>query len=196
METNIEPAIAGAARTGRHWTFVVGAVAAMLVAAACGGDDSTASGASDSGSGSGGRVTTEQVDGLGAVLADADGMTLYTNDAESDGTINCVDGCVDFWPPLEGKAPPGDVSGVGGTFGDVRRPDGTRQVTLDGVPLYTFAKDGAPGSARGDGFEDDFAGDHFVWHAVTTSSDGSSPPSSDGSSSDSGDSGGGIYGDY
>ena len=32
--------------------------------------------------------------------------------------------------------------GVSGKLGIVKRPDGMRQVTLDGRPLYRFAEDG------------------------------------------------------
>jgi predicted lipoprotein with Yx(FWY)xxD motif len=77
---------------------------------------------------------------------------------------------------------PSGVDGVDGEFGVIARPDGSDQLTLDGRPLYTFADDSGPGSFVGDGFEDDFQGTHFVWHAVTT----------DGSTSDS-DQGGYTY---
>ncbi|MGH3359623.1 MAG: COG4315 family predicted lipoprotein, partial [Nocardioidaceae bacterium] len=173
-----KPAAAGRALLGRGRVTVAGVVVALLVAAGCGDDAGDATG-------SGTQLTTQEVGGVGTVLADPDGMTLYTNEAESDGTIRCVDACVGFWPPYEGEAPTGEVPGVDGSFDDVQRPDGGRQVTLDGQPLYTFADDTSPGSAKGDGFEDDFKGDHFVWHAVTA--DESAPD-------DSGDDGGGIGG--
>lgn len=127
-----------------------------------------------------GIVGTREIPDFGTVLTDADGNTLYTTDAESGGTVACVDGCTDFWPPVAATQSdlPSDVDGVDGTFGLVDRPDGTEQLTLDGSPLYTFADDSGPGSFVGDGFEDDFQGTHFVWHAVTT--DGSTPPGDQG----------------
>lgn len=151
------------------------AVLAVLAAAGCGG--------SDGGESAGTGPTTESVDGVGPVLVDADGMTLYTNEAESDGRVRCVGACTDFWPPATGNAPQ-EIAGVDGAFGDVARPDGGRQLTLDGQPLYTY-RDDSPGSAQGDGFEDDFRGDHFVWHAVRAS--GSEPADDTGG-------GGGISG--
>lgn len=55
-------------------------------------------------------------------------------------------------------------------------------------PLYTFAEDEGVEAAKGDGFEDDFQGSHFVWHVVA-GFDGASPPGDD-------DGGGGVCGGY
>jgi hypothetical protein len=40
------------------------------------------------------------------------------------------------------------------------------QVTAGGRPLYTFTQD-SPGNVKGNGFTDDFNGQHLTWHAVT-----------------------------
>ncbi|WP_053205097.1 hypothetical protein [Jiangella muralis] len=164
--------------TGSRRLRLIGvAAAALLALSACGSDDSssgdTATQTTD------GIVGTLEISDFGTVLTDADGNTLYTTDAEADGTIHCVDGCEDFWPPVAATSSdvPSGVSGVSGTFAVADRPDGSQQLTLDGKPLYTFSEDSGPGSFTGDGFEDDFQGTHFVWHAVTT--DGSAPSSSD-----------------
>lgn len=161
------------------------AVAAILVLAACGGDDDTTT---DS-EGDTSSLSTATVDAVGTVLVDADGMPVYTNEAEASGTIECVDACLDFWPAVEvGDGVPESVEGVDGTFGTTSRPDGTEQVTLDDQPLYTFVQDEGADAAKGDGFEDDFQGNHFVWHVVTA--DASSTDDSDD------DDGGGGYGGY
>lgn len=123
-------------------------------------------------------VTTQDIDDVGTVLVDMNGNALYTTEAENDGSVKCVDGCADFWPPLtaeSGETP--SVEGIDAEFGSVTRPDGTDQITLDGNPLYTFAEDQEPGAVNGDGFEDDFQGTHFVWHVVTV--DGAAPPDDD-----------------
>ena len=68
----------------------------------------------------------------------------------------------------------------------MKRPDGSRQVTVDGKLLYTFTQDSA-GEAKGNGFADDFDGRHFTWNAVLEGGKLASK-------SDSGDSSGGGYG--
>ena len=46
---------------------------------------------------------------------------------------------------------PATASGVKGTFGTIKRSDGSTQATFDGHPLYTFVGDTAPGQAKGNG---------------------------------------------
>lgn len=155
--------------------YLTGTTVVLLLAAGCGSDTDQTTGNAPAdkadqpaASEEAELVAARDVDGVGTVLVDADGMALYTNEAESDGTIKCVDACAEFWPPLEGSESslPSTVDGIDGAFGVIERPDGTEQVTLDRQPLYTFAEDRAPGSVEGDGFEDDFQGEHFVWHVV------------------------------
>ena len=57
------------------------------------------------------------------------------------------------------------VPGVTGTFGTIKRSDGSAQATFDGHPLYTYVGDTAPGQAKGNGLN--LSGG--VWHEVTTS---------------------------
>jgi hypothetical protein len=59
-------------------------------------------------------------------------------------------------------------AGSGGRFGVVRRRDGTTQLTAGARPLYTFVED-SPGQVNGNGFQDQFGGRHFTWHAVLSS---------------------------
>ena len=150
-----------------------------LFAASCGSGDSA-----DSGSGGSALVSVGSVDGT-KVLADAEGHTLYTAEVEKDGKIRCVDACTDFWKPV--VASDADVDAANSTLGDefarVDRPDGKSQLTHDGLPLYTFAEEGA-GELKGDGFTDDFQGTQFVWAAART--DGSSTPSSSSAPDDNG----------
>jgi len=62
--------------------------------------------------------------------------------------------------------------GVTGTFGTIKRSDGSTQATFNGHPLYTFTADTSPGQAKGNGLTA-FGG---VWHEDTTS--GSAAPAS------------------
>ena len=161
-------------------TLVFGAVALGLVACG-GGDDESA--ASTAGSSSG-IVSVASVGGTD-VLADSAGMTLYTAAVEEDGEILCVDACTSFWEPLQ--ASPAEAEQAAGeldlNLGVVERPDGEQQLTLDGLPLYTFTEEEA-GALEGDGFVDDFQGTHFEWEAAQMSGDapssGSSAPTDDG----------------
>lgn len=169
--------------------YLVGAAVVALFASACGQDSTETAGSGDTSSqrsSTDAPFSTESIEGFGTVLVDADGNALYTNEAESDGTIKCVEGCADFWPPLEAAADsvPSTIEGIDGEFGVMARPDGTDQVTLDGQPLYTFAEDRTPGSITGDGFEDDFGGDHFVWHVVGSESAGGEPAPDDADNED------------
>jgi predicted lipoprotein with Yx(FWY)xxD motif len=135
---------------------------AALVLVACG--DSSSEPAAPA-SATGDTVGIQSMDGIGDVLVDAQGKALYVADVESDGTIHCTGGCTSFWQPLtidSGK--PTAADGVG-KLGVVKRPDGTRQVTADGRPLYSFSQDSA-GQLDGNGFSDDFDGQHFTWNAA------------------------------
>lgn len=88
------------------------------------------------------------------MLVSAQGMTLYVFTADSTDQSNCYGGCARFWPPLlvpAGVEAPATLAGVAGTFGVATRHDGSRQLTYDGVPLYTFLHDAAPGDMHGQG---------------------------------------------
>ena len=151
--------------------------AGALVLAACGDDDDSASatvpGVASTAAGSA-TVTVVQVEGLGSVLANADGMVLYANDEEAaDSSVLCDKSCADEWPPLTTDAATPTGEGVTG-LAVADRPDGTSQVTYNGHRLYTFVDDDAPGKATGDGDSDAFDGQQFSWHAVTVDMAGAS----------------------
>jgi predicted lipoprotein with Yx(FWY)xxD motif len=97
----------------------------------------------------------------GEILMDSDYRSLYRFQLEDKGTITCYEApCVASWPPviLTADAPlPG--GGIGPEMGAVTRPDGTRQLTFRGWPLYRFRGDLKPGTANGDGVGG-------VWHVI------------------------------
>jgi predicted lipoprotein with Yx(FWY)xxD motif len=86
-----------------------------------------------------------------ASLVDARGFTLYTfaNDTAGSGTSACTGGCATAWPALTATGEPTAGEGVSGELGTITREDGTTQVTYDGLPLYFFASDAAPGDTNG-----------------------------------------------
>lgn len=100
---------------------------------------------------------------MGQILTDANGMTLYIFKADQPNVSNCYGDCATNWPPLlvaDGETPTAGA-GVPGALGVIDRTDGTRQVTYDGMPLYYFFKDKAPGDTNGEGVKD-------VWFVVHT----------------------------
>ena len=84
-------------------------------------------------------VNTGTAPGVGTVLVDAAGLTLYELETEAGGGIMCTGACRTAWPPLllpAGVSSATQGPGVTGTLGVITRPDGGRQVTYDGRPLY------------------------------------------------------------
>jgi predicted lipoprotein with Yx(FWY)xxD motif len=152
---------------------VVGLVAllsaAALALAACGGSGGQATGQTTNSTttGTGDTVSSQSIGGMN-VLVDSSGSALYTPTQERSGKVMCTGSCVSIWKPLTASGKPSAPAGVGGTIGTLMRPDGTRQVTSDGQPLYTFTSEG-PGQLTGNGVSDSFDGNSFTWHAVLTS---------------------------
>lgn len=96
---------------------------------------------------------------VGAVLTNAEGMTLYKFDKDADGKSACYDKCAENWPPLlapAGAAPEDD-------FGLAKRQDGSMQWTYYGHPLYLWKNDAKPGDVTGDGVGG-------AWHVATPQS--------------------------
>ena len=60
-------------------------------------------------------------------------------------------------------------------LGTVMRPDGKKQVTFGGKPLYRFAPDGSPGKVTGNDASDQFSGHSFTWHVVSSGKTQTSP---------------------
>jgi predicted lipoprotein with Yx(FWY)xxD motif len=149
--------------------LAIGATALGL--AGCGGGedgDSAAAGAPASA----GIASVATVDGTD-VLVDSGGRTLYTAAVERGGKVLCVAACTSFWDPVVASAADAE-SAAGELDADltvIERPDGERQLTLDGLPLYTFTQEDA-GQLEGDGFVDDFQGTRFEWEAARASGGG------------------------
>ena len=83
-----------------------------------------------------------QDDVFGPILATYAKKALYTWNVEkrAGGKIRCTGACAAAWPPLLAKgAVPKRVAGIKGTFGTIRRPNGKRQVTFNGLAVYTYA---------------------------------------------------------
>jgi len=98
---------------------------------------------------------------LGEVVVDSKGMTLYyfTNDHQGTDTSACTAQCLTTWPIATTLNKEPVVEGVTGQVGTIQSPEGSLQLTLNGMPLYTFAQDAQPGDTAGQGMGG-------VWYAV------------------------------
>ncbi|PTT68265.1 COG4315 family predicted lipoprotein [Arthrobacter sp. HMWF013] len=89
----------------------------------------------------------------GTIVVDAAGMSVYyfTKDVKDSGTSACTAACLTAWPPVLTTAAAPTAEGVTGMLGTITTPDGAKQVTLNGLPLYYFAQDKNPGDILGQG---------------------------------------------
>ena len=162
----------------------IAAAAAVLAACSSSGTSSTSSGSGSTSTSSPAAATAGSLKtitiGGATVLTNSKGITLYSFAPDTSTKSNCNGACAQNWPPVKG---PATASGVTGTFGTIKRSDGSAQATFDGHPLYTFVGDTAPGQAKGNGLN--VAGG--LWHEITTS--GTAPAGSSTSGSGGGGSG-------
>ena len=92
--------------------------------------------------------------GLGQVLVDAAGQTLYVYTLDHANHSTCTGGCAKVWPPLLlHKGTTKAVAGPGvKDLGTIRR-GGRLQVTSHKMPLYLYAGDTQKGQTSGEGVE-------------------------------------------
>ena len=87
---------------------------------------------------------------VGTVLVNAKGKTLYVFAADSPRKSTCSGACAQAWPPVPANARTlGHSADVKARLGFIRRTDGTTQLTVNGMPAYTFSGDSAAGQAKG-----------------------------------------------
>lgn len=116
-----------------------------------GGNEKSASSSSETG---GTTLTGAEVSGLGTVLVDSEGLTVYEFARDKGTTSSCYGACEEGWPPVTTKgAPTAGEGAMSSQLGSTKRKDGTLQVTYAGHPLYTFVEDKSPGEANGSGSE-------------------------------------------
>jgi predicted lipoprotein with Yx(FWY)xxD motif len=148
---------------------VASAAIGLLLIAGCGGSSSDDSASAAPAGTSRMTVAVESVGGTGDVLVDSHGAALYMAHQEGNGKILCTNSCTDIWIPLtlKGNRQPSGPSSVSNALGVTKRPDGARQLTFDGKPLYRFAEDTSPGEVTGNGVSDSFSGRMFSWQVAT-----------------------------
>jgi len=134
-------------------------VAPVTVAAQSGGVSASAAGAP--------TVKLEQA-GLGEILVDSSGHTLYlfTRDRHDEDSCAKVSGCLETWPALTTTRKP--VAGAhvkASLLGTIKLHGRIRQVTYAGHPLYTYALDSIRRSTFNIG-SDEYGGEWFAVNAA------------------------------
>jgi predicted lipoprotein with Yx(FWY)xxD motif len=139
---------------------LLGALAlSVLALAGCGGSASHALPMTNNGRPASVGVANT---GLGDVLVDRQGRTLYLFKRDSGTMSACTGACAVNWPPLRVRGTPLIGSGAKPSdVGTTARRDGISQLTYNGHPLYTFVNDKKPGDTNGEGI-DAFGGSWFA----------------------------------
>jgi predicted lipoprotein with Yx(FWY)xxD motif len=104
--------------------------------------------------------------GLGDVLVDRQGRTVYLFERDSGAMSACTGACAVNLPPLRVRGTP--LVGSGAQPLDVAttaHPDGISQLTYNGHLLYTFVNDKKPGDTNGEGINA-FGGSRFAVSAA------------------------------
>jgi predicted lipoprotein with Yx(FWY)xxD motif len=136
------------------WAAAAGLGSLALLLAACGGS----SGSSGAGGSTATPTTTAagqatsqalnppgttvlivQKSDLGYVLAEANGLVVYTySNDKKGGAPTCTGSCASLWPPVTGNPKSLSADTLPGTLGTVSMADGGKQITYNGYPLYTY----------------------------------------------------------
>ena len=110
-------------------------------------------------------ITTKHAGKLGLILASGPKkLTVYLFEADRPGHSSCTGACAKVWPPVTGS-PKALAGAMSADLGTVTRPDGTKQVTYKGHPLYTYRRDKDDGDTYGEGLRSFGAG----WYALSPS---------------------------
>ena len=141
--------------------FTIAGVALTLLAlAGCSGGSGGTGGAyggSSPSTGSGTSASTSAGDTLktassplGDIVVDGKGMTVYYYGKDTMGETSsaCTGACAGQWPAVTATGTP-TVTGITGTVATISGANGTKQVTIDGLPIYTYAGDSKAGDVNG-----------------------------------------------
>jgi predicted lipoprotein with Yx(FWY)xxD motif len=124
--------------------------------------------------------------GLGTIIVDGKGRTLYAFGHDLKNKSRCSGACAQNWPPATAPAKPAVAKGIDKSkLKVIKRGDGSHQLSYNGHPLYRFSLDSARGDTNGQNLTA-FGG---TWHvvskrgAVVTKAPGSSNSNSNSTSS-------------
>jgi predicted lipoprotein with Yx(FWY)xxD motif len=174
----------------RPITFLASAAVIPLVAltiAACGGGGAATAATPTTSSGAPATVGVAST-GLGSILVNSSGRTLYLFKADVGTKSACTGACAAAWPPLLVTGKPTAGAGLTASkLGTTTRSGGKQQVTYNGHPLYLFVQDHKPGQTTGQGVTA-FGDPWFALTPAGNQASGSASSSGGGASS-----GGGGY---
>ena len=138
----------------RPISLLAAAVVVPLVALAVAGCGSNNNGSPATAKAAGGSSATVSVanTGLGKILVDSQGRTLYLFQKDSGTKSACSGACASAWPPLRASGKPTAGGGAkASSLGTAPRSDGKPQVTYNGHPLYGYQGDSKAGDTNGQG---------------------------------------------
>ena len=150
-------------------------VAALLAGCGGGSGGSTPSTPTTSSAGSGAKPSTSfstaKVSGVGTVVVDGRGRTVYILTADGKTNAPCADdsGCTKLWPDLplpDGVASAKGEMGVDASLLSTKKSsDGETYPTYHGWLMYEYSGDTGPGQSNGQGIQS-FGG---TWYALMAS---------------------------
>jgi predicted lipoprotein with Yx(FWY)xxD motif len=169
-------------RRGTSLALAVAVPLTALTLAACGGNGSSSTSTAQPTTSSGKTATVGLASegGLGKILVDSQGHTLYLFEKDTGTKSTCTGACAEQWPPLGASGKPAVGSGLSASkIGTTPRSDGAAEVTYNGHPLYLFAGDSKPGDTNGQGITA-FGGGWFALSAAGNKVTGTGTGSSSG----------------
>jgi predicted lipoprotein with Yx(FWY)xxD motif len=98
------------------------------------------------------KISAKTIPGLGLVLVNSDGRTLYTFAPDKAKKVTCVGGCASVWPAMKlaaGAKAVGSGAVKASLLGSDPDPSGGKVVTYAGWPLYSYVADTTPGAHAG-----------------------------------------------
>ncbi len=141
--------------------WLIASAAAGLIAGGCGGGSGAPNNPPGGNPPASASVLLASKPALGSYLVSAQGQTLYYFGLDFPGTAahqavsNCTSagGCLGVWPIFHVDTATLGTGLSASDFGELSRPDGAKQTTYKGWPLYFYAGDSAAGDTNGDNFE-------------------------------------------
>jgi predicted lipoprotein with Yx(FWY)xxD motif len=94
-------------------------------------------------------VTTKSVAGLGKILVNSAGRTLYMFVPDKQKKVTCVAVCAKIWPPLKGTKATAGGAVKKSLLGSDKDPAGGSVITYNKWPLYLYLGDPKSGTANG-----------------------------------------------